>query len=47
MADYVAGEPRPGDDVTEARWVSPQEMKKLEVSPKTLELLRERFGFGI
>ena len=47
MADYIAGEPRPGDDVTEARWVSSQEMKKLEVSPKTLELLRERFGFGI
>jgi ADP-ribose pyrophosphatase len=46
MADYVAGEPRPGDDVTEARWVSSQEMKRLEVSPKTLELLRERFGFG-
>ena len=47
MADYIAGEPRPGDDVTEARWVSSQEMKKLEVSPKTLELLKKRFGFGI
>lgn len=47
LADYVAGEPRPGDDVTEARWVSSQEMKRLEVSPKTLELLREHFGFGI
>ena len=47
VADYIGGEPRPGDDVTEVRWVSSQEMKRLEVSPKTLELLRERFGFGI
>ena len=47
LADYVTGEPRPGDDVTEARWVSSQEMQRLEVSPKTLELLREHFGFGI
>lgn len=47
MADYVDGQPRPGDDVTEVRWISSQEMGKLEVSPKTLELLKEQFEFGI
>lgn len=47
MAEYIGGEPRPGDDVTEVRWVSSQEMKRLEVSPKTLELLRDQFKFGI
>ncbi len=45
-ADYVGGEPRPGDDAAEARWVSAQELASLRVSLKTLQLLKERFGFG-
>jgi ADP-ribose pyrophosphatase len=45
-ADYVGGEPRPGDDAAEARWVSAQELASLRVSLKTLQLLKERFDFG-
>ncbi len=45
-ADYVMGEPSPGDDAVEARWVSAQEIDGLEVSPATLKLLRNKFGFG-
>ena len=45
-AEYVAGEPRAGDDAAEARWVSSQEMAGLKVSSKTRQLLKERFDFG-
>jgi ADP-ribose pyrophosphatase len=45
-ADYVGGEPRPGDDAVEARWVSSRELASLRVSLKTLHLLKERFDFG-
>ena len=45
-ADYIGGEPRPGDDAVEARWVSSQELASLRVSLKTLQLLKERFDFG-
>ncbi len=46
LADYVTGEPKAGDDATEARWVSPQEIASLKVSSKTRQLLKERFDFG-
>ena len=45
-ADYVEGEPKPGDDALEARWVSAKEINSLEVSPATLKLLKNEFGFG-
>ena len=45
-ADYVRGEPKPGDDALEARWVSATEIKYLEVSPATLKLLQTKFGFS-
>jgi ADP-ribose pyrophosphatase len=45
-ADYIGGDPRPGDDALEARWVSSQELASLRVSLKTLRLLKERFKFG-
>ncbi len=45
-ADYVMGEPSPGDDAVEARWVSAQEINGLEVSAATLKLLKSKFGFG-
>jgi len=47
IADYVSGEPKAGDDALDARWVSAQEMKSLNVNSKTKELLRDHFGFGI
>jgi 8-oxo-dGTP diphosphatase len=46
MGDYLEGEPLGGDDAREARWVGPGELAGLEVSPHTLGLLRNRFGFG-
>lgn len=44
LADYVAGEPRAGDDALEARWSRPEDLPGMTVSPPTLELL-ERIGF--
>jgi ADP-ribose pyrophosphatase len=43
-ADYIEGEPAPGDDVSEARWLSADELRELPVSPHTLELLK-KLGF--
>ena len=45
-ADYVRGEPSPGDDAIEARWVSATEINGFAVSSATLKLLKTRFGFG-
>ena len=45
-AEYLEGEPRPGDDAVEARWVSSLELANLNVSLKTRRLLKERFDFG-
>ena len=45
-ADYVLGEPLPGDDAVEARWVSAKEINGLAVSATTLRLLKTRFDFG-
>ena len=45
-ADYVRGKPRAGDDAAEARWISSEELTTVNVSPKTLHLLKTRFNFG-
>ena len=45
-ADYVGGEPKPGDDALEARWISANEINDLAVSAPTLKLLKTKFGFG-
>lgn len=45
-ADYIRGEPVPGDDALDARWVSAGEISGLEVSTATLKLLKTRYGFG-
>lgn len=42
--DYVAGEPRGADDALEARWLSPEELRKLPVAINTLKALRS-IGF--
>lgn len=44
-ADYIGGQPKAGDDATDARWVSPQEVKSLNVSARTLQLLTSRFNW--
>lgn len=45
-ADYISGDPIPGDDALEARWISYQEMKDLKVSNPTVYVLKKFFGFG-
>jgi 8-oxo-dGTP diphosphatase len=47
IADYIGGALSPGDDAVEVRWVSAHALNRLNVSPRTLQLLQERFGFGI
>ena len=47
LADYLAGgEPRPGDDAREARWVAPQDLAELPVSQTTLDVLRNVLHFS-
>ncbi len=41
LADYLGGEPRAADDVSDARWVSPQEAAALNLSPTTRKLLKQ------
>lgn len=45
-AEYISGEPAPNDDALEARWISEDELSTLDVSDKTLEMLRDVFHFG-
>ncbi|MGA9234673.1 MAG: NUDIX hydrolase [Desulfobacterales bacterium] len=46
IADYVAGTICAGDDAREVRWIGPDEIPQLEVSPQTIELLQREYGFG-
>jgi len=46
IADYVAGTISAGDDAREVRWIGPDEITQLEVSPQTIELLQREYGFG-
>ena len=46
LADYLAGEPRPGDDAREARWVAPQDLADLPVSQTTLDVLKNVLHFS-
>ena len=43
-ADYLAGEPKAGDDVLDAAWFDPAQLKKVAVNTRTLELLAQ-IGF--
>jgi ADP-ribose pyrophosphatase len=44
-ADYIAGEPRAGDDAAEARWVSRDEAGRLPMNESSRRLLQTRFDF--
>jgi len=46
LAEYLSGEPNPGADASEARWISSEEMKELPVTKTTREFLKSRFRFG-
>ena len=40
-ADYVAGEARASDDASEVRWVAPEDMAGLAITPTTKKLLKQ------
>ncbi|MCW7754498.1 NUDIX hydrolase [Desulfobotulus sp. H1] len=46
LGHYLEGQPRAGDDAKEAAWISEEELGSLCVSPDTLKMLAETFGFG-
>lgn len=43
IAEYISGDPVPGDDAADARWISASDMETLEVNEKTHRLLRRFF----
>lgn len=45
-AEYLSGEPEARDDALEARWIRPEELGGLDVSERTLELLRGAPDYG-
>ena len=45
-AEYVSGELQSGDDAVDARWVSAEELKSMQVSSLTVKMLKDCFGFG-
>jgi ADP-ribose pyrophosphatase len=45
LATYVSGKPVAGDDAEDAAWLSPDEVRRLRVSEKTLHLLRNIVHF--
>lgn len=46
LADYINGEPNPGSDVSEARWIDHQELDELPISKSTRTFLKEEISFG-
>ncbi len=44
VGEYIEGELSPGDDVSDARWFTPEEIKKIRVTMTTVRLLKE-IGF--
>lgn len=46
VADHVSGEPNPGDDACEARWVTSKELEGLPTSQTTKGVMRKVACFG-
>ena len=44
-AEYIEGNPRPGDDADDVRWLNAEAINRLPVSPPTLMLLGEHLHF--
>jgi 8-oxo-dGTP diphosphatase len=41
MADYISGEARASDDASEVRWVAPEDVADLAITPTTRKLLEQ------
>jgi len=46
-AQFLGGEPRPGDDALAARWISGRQIGSVAVRTRARRLLKEIYGFGI
>jgi ADP-ribose pyrophosphatase len=46
IAVYCGGRLAPGGDARAARWISPAELKTLNVNRRTRDLLKRQFDFG-
>ena len=44
--EYINGRIQPGDDAQNARWVSKEELKGLNVNDSTRQLLKEKYHFS-
>lgn len=45
LADYLAGQPNPADDVSAAAWIDRRTFKTLPVNQFTKDLLMQKFNF--
>jgi ADP-ribose pyrophosphatase YjhB (NUDIX family) len=41
LCDYASGEPRPGDDLAEVRWVQKSDLQHTSVTPPSVEMYKE------
>ncbi len=44
---YLSGEPQAADDALAANWFSPEEIKKMTLNPKTIELLEKVYQLKV
>ena len=45
-AEYLTGAPVAADDAADARWVTGEDLKQMDVAPVTRKFLLEQYGFG-
>ena len=46
LADYISGQPNPGSDACDARWIAHPELEELPLSTNTRNFLKEQIKFG-
>ena len=46
LADYITGEPNPGSDACDARWIAHHELDEIPLSTNTKRFLKEEIEFG-
>ena len=42
LADYISGQPKPGSDACDARWIAQPELDEIALSPSTRKFLKEK-----
>ena len=47
VAEYIRGAIGSGDDAAEARWVAPDDLRRMPINQRTRQLLGREFHFGI